>query len=426
MPVNNFFPAMELQNPQIATNFLGGMQVGQEMQGQQIRNQFLQQQQAQQQAQMQREQQFNSLLGDYLGQNTVNTLTGQGGGTPGTAPGTAPGNAPGAAPLPPELFALDPERAFDAQNAIQTQRDQQMARVREGAAQGMRAAQFVLNSENPKRLLETAFPDMAEKIRAQGIDLAELTDDDVRGLANDVIAQLGPMAGVGPADGESPFAKINPADYTPESVRQFESTGDHGDLVAREKPGDDPTDKLFSRQQSLRKEYDARRGNFETIRSAYQNVIGADDNEAGDTQLMVNFMRLIAPGVRVQPGQELDAKSLPSGLQSWSATWNKFVNDGQLGPKERANIRAQARRTFETQEKIVREDRTRYTELAEEAGIEPWKVVGRDNAASSSGRGAGTTPGNLPPRNAKGWQLMEDANGNKAYVSPDGDVEEVG
>lgn len=32
---------------------------------------------------------------------------------------------------------------------------------------------------------------------------------------------------------------------------------------------------------------------------------------------------------------------------------------------------------------------------------------------------------NLPPQNDQGWQLMTDANGNKAYVGPNGEVQEV-
>jgi hypothetical protein len=30
-----------------------------------------------------------------------------------------------------------------------------------------------------------------------------------------------------------------------------------------------------------------------------------------------------------------------------------------------------------------------------------------------------------PPTNAQGWKLMEDAGGNKAYVGPNGEIEEV-
>jgi hypothetical protein len=59
---------------------------------------------------------------------------------------------------------------------------------------------------------------------------------------------------------------------------------------------------------------------------------------------------------------------------------------------------------------------------------------GLDQAASGARRptgaapapAAGVTSQPLPPRNAQGWELLEDAEGNLAYVSPDGtQIEEV-
>lgn len=46
----------------------------------------------------------------------------------------------------------------------------------------------------------------------------------------------------------------------------------------------------------------------------------------------------------------------------------------------------------------------------------------------SAGKEFATTPSqtpSLPPTNKQGWQLMTDANGNKAYVGPNGEIEEV-
>ena len=37
----------------------------------------------------------------------------------------------------------------------------------------------------------------------------------------------------------------------------------------------------------------------------------------------------------------------------------------------------------------------------------------------------GAAGGDLPPQNAQGWQLMTDKNGNRAYVGPNGEIEEV-
>lgn len=64
------------------------------------------------------------------------------------------------------------------------------------------------------------------------------------------------------------------------------------------------------------------------------------------------------------------------------------------------------------------------------AGIEAFRqeaTIAKGAAERAAGLpSSGTSPrggggaGNLPPTNAQGWQLMQDASGNKAYVSPDG------
>ncbi len=49
------------------------------------------------------------------------------------------------------------------------------------------------------------------------------------------------------------------------------------------------------------------------------------------------------------------------------------------------------------------------------------------NQGTAQGNGSGETKmqNTIPPVNAQGWKLMKDANGNYAYVSPDGQFEEV-
>ncbi|HJY41179.1 MAG TPA: hypothetical protein VJ303_08085, partial [Steroidobacteraceae bacterium] len=60
----------------------------------------------------------------------------------------------------------------------------------------------------------------------------------------------------------------------------------------------------------------------------------------------------------------------------------------------------------------------RFRRVAEtEAGL---KQIPGMNVAPGA-----TPPADLPPTNAKGWQLMEDGAGNKAYVGPNGEFEEV-
>lgn len=412
------YPALQVRGANVGGAFLGGMQQGQQMQANQLAIQ-------QQQGQMQRDEQFRNILAQSVG--PMAAAAAQPPGDPHAAANyltQATGNPLASGPSPEQfnqLLALDPERAYQVAAIQQQQQQLQQQQQREEAGQRVRGAQFVLKSKDPKRTLEIGFPDIVENLRQHGHDFDSLSDDDVRMMAQDVLTHYGPIAGVSPAEGESPFAKINPADYTQESVKAFESSGNAGDLVAREKPGDDPNDKLFTRGNQLRNEYEGKRSGFEVVRSAYANIESAERGDAGDTQLVLNFMRTISPGVRVQPGERIeDAASVPGVPQAAIGMWNKVVGGGKLNDGQRKEIRSQAKRTFETQKKLADELRPRYERLAREAKVDPWSVVGDQAAPAGGGGGGGSGSGPQPgavedgyrfkggdPADAKNWEPVK-------------------
>jgi hypothetical protein len=392
------YPALHVRAPNVGGAFLGGMEQGQQMQA---RNMLLQQQQAQQQ----RDDQFRNILAQSVGPMAASAAAPPGAQPQGMQPpagdpadtanylNQATANPLGG-PAPEQmnqLLALDPERAMQLAQLFDQQRQQQQAQLREEASQRVRGAQFVLKSKDPKRTLEIGFPDIVENLKQHGHDFDSLSDEDVKLMAQDVLTHYGPIAGVGPAsDGESPFAKINPSDYTQESVKAFESSGNMGDLVAKTKPGDDPTDKLFTRAGNLRKEYEGKKEGLETIRSAFANVESAEPNDAGDTQLVLNYMRVISPGIRIQPGERIDdAASVPGIPQAAIGLWNKVVGGGKLNGGQRAEIRSQAKRTFDTQTKLAADLRPRYERLARDAGVDPWQVIGDESGGQVGGSGGG-------------------------------------
>lgn len=64
-----------------------------------------------------------------------------------------------------------------------------------------------------------------------------------------------------------------------------------------------------------------------------------------------------------------------------------------------------------------------FRRIAElEAGL---KAVPGINVGAGAAPAAPAAPAALPPTNAKGWTLMQDGSGNKAYVGPNGEFEEV-
>lgn len=65
-------------------------------------------------------------------------------------------------------------------------------------------------------------------------------------------------------------------------------------------------------------------------------------------------------------------------------------------------------------ERMTPEERKKYGVAGREAGLYEAAKEPTDSAERQ-----------LPPVNDRGWQLMEDAQGNKAYVGPNGEVEEL-
>lgn len=175
------------RNKLINANILS--QQGQDQRAQQKFD--LEQQAAQQQAAQQ--QQYNALLAEYLGPEQGAMAAGM------QQPAQqAPQNA-----LLSQLYQMDPQRT---QQLVQFQQQQQQAaqaQQKQEAEQVVRSAQFVLESQAPKQLMQVAFPQLVDALTEQGVDFKSMDDDQVRELANRTIAQYSPIAGMGPAGGDT-------------------------------------------------------------------------------------------------------------------------------------------------------------------------------------------------------------------------------
>ena len=107
-------------------------------------------------------------------------------------------------------------------------------------AQGRRAATSLLGASDPMLQQATAVQSVLGKYQGQDLSSPETLTKIGRDLM-----QVAPEAGLKaitlakeltPKAAESPFTKVDPKDYTPESLKTFAQSGDVATLVPREKP----------------------------------------------------------------------------------------------------------------------------------------------------------------------------------------------
>lgn len=89
----------------------------------------------------------------------------------------------------------------DVGNALINSAQSQRQVTAEESQRAVIAAQYALNSQTPKQVMEQQFPDVVQKV---GQQWAQMDDTAVKRLAQSVLEKHGPQAGVGPAQPQDP------------------------------------------------------------------------------------------------------------------------------------------------------------------------------------------------------------------------------
>jgi hypothetical protein len=174
----------------------------------------------------------------------------------------------------------------------------------------------------------------------------------------------------------------------------------------------------FDIAAKLRGEYNKEASTFTGVADAYQRIkdSAADPSAAGDLALIFNYMKVLDPGSTVREGEFATAEAAGSIPSQIVAKYNKVLKGERLAPEQRADFVGRADRLYKGQEnRFNTRVKDRYTGLAKRYGLDPAEVL--SNPTTPSGTAAGQS---VPTTNAQGWTLHVDAQGNQAYVSPDG------
>lgn len=363
----------EIQAPQIFSNFLAGRQARQAEQQQAAENQFAQQRMQMQQAefdqqrqQMAQQQQFNQLAAQYLGPQDVQMA----GGLPSAPQQQRPDFS--------QLVALDPQRAFAIQNAVRAQQEQAQAQRQAQAQQGALSAQYVMQSKSPARLIREGFPDIAKDLEQNGVDVASMTDDEARDIAQRYFEKLAPIAGLAPSSGGDEFTLS-------EGQTRFDASGNPIASVAKQ-PSAEDANQGFTRANTLRDEFNNLTKDYSTVQQAYDtiNSVAAQPSAAGDLSLVFAYMKMLDPNSSVRESEQASASNaagVPSRIRN---QWNKLLNGETLNPEQRQDFVGQAANVLKARRTQYDKTRGKYKTLASRAGVDPIDVIGEEDAPPPS------------------------------------------
>jgi hypothetical protein len=179
------------------------------------------------------------------------------------------------------------------------------------------------------------------------------------------------------------------------------------------------TDFKVSTETELRKEYSAlpEIKEFTTVETAFKQINNALSNPsaANDLAAATKFMKLLDPGSVVRESELGMAMNATGAIDRVQNYFQKLQNGQVLNPEQRADFKKAAQLAFSAAQDTRDRTSGRYVDLANSYNVDANNVVLRGKGTSKPTEAQPT-----PQRNTKGWQLHTDANGNRAYVSPDG------
>ena len=154
---------------------------------------------------------------------------------------------------------------------------------------------------------------------------------------------------------------------------------------------------------------------FSTVETAFKQINNALSNPsaANDLAAATKFMKLLDPGSVVRESELGMAMAATGAVDRMQNYFQRLQNGQMLNPAQRADFKRSAELAYQASKDVYNQTAGRYRTLAQSYNVDPNNVV------LSKGQSK-PEPKQTPPRNTKGWQLSVDAQGNRAYVSPDG------
>lgn len=290
-------------------------------------------------------------------------------------------NPPSAVAAPNQsLMATSPDQPMQMQVGGPLSTAQRRARALEGfeSANPMvqQYAMTQFEATSPKRT----------ELKIGDIDPAKFTPQSVRAAVN-----AGDYSLLKPVeDAASLVGKPSPSDFTPASVAKFAQSGNYADLVPVPKPAPvtnidlGPKD-TFKLEADLRGEVKDKLKDYDAVRGAYQKIENALETGAGDIAVVYAFAKLNDPTSVVRESEFATvAKSGSLGQRIKNLV--EQAQTGKMNPELRENLRQQARQMYLTQQQQAESIANQYRELAKSYNLDPSKILSGININNLAGQ----------------------------------------
>lgn len=175
-------------------------------------------------------------------------------------------------------------------------------------------------------------------------------------------------------------------------------------------------------ETDLRKEYSSLPAikEFSTVQTAHKQITNALSNPsaANDLAAATKFMKLLDPGSVVRESELGMAMAATGAIDLMGNYLQRLQNGERLNPAQRADFKKAAELAYRAAEETYNQIGGQYVELANRYNLNPDNIVLRSGRTPSNP----ATPAEpaRPEGVGRDWRLSVDAQGNRAYVSPDG------
>lgn len=131
----------------------------------------------------------------------------------------------------------------------------------------------------------------------------------------------------------------------------------------------------FKTEQDLRKEFENNAKPYLDQRRAYERILAAKDDAAGDLALIFSYMKMLDPGSAVRETEFANAQNAAGVPDQIRNLYNRIRSGERLNSDQRAMFKQQAFDIFETQETEYTSRADQMRGIAESHGITPERVI---------------------------------------------------